>query len=43
MGIAPEHLGLDQLCVSAGSLLRKMEAARAAAGAKGTEAKGGKA
>lgn len=43
MGIAPEHLGLDQLCVSAGPLLRKMEAARAAAGAKGTEAKGGKA
>ncbi|WP_308621714.1 CoB--CoM heterodisulfide reductase iron-sulfur subunit B family protein [uncultured Desulfovibrio sp.] len=43
MGIAPEHLGLDQLCVSAEPLLRKMEAARAAAGAKGTEAKGGKA
>lgn len=43
LGIAPEHLGLDQLCVSAGPLLRKMEAARAAAGAKGTEAKGGKA
>ena len=43
MGIAPEHLGLDQLCVSAGPLLRKMEAARAAQGAKGTEAKGGKA
>ena len=43
MGIAPEHLGLDQLCVSAGPLLRKMEAARAAASAKGTEAKGGKA
>lgn len=43
MGIAPEHLGLDQLCVSAVPLLRKMEAARAAAGAKGTEAKGGKA
>lgn len=43
MGIAPEHLGLDQLCVSAGPLLRKMEAVRAAAGAKGTEAKGGKA
>ena len=40
MGIAPEHLGLDQLCVSAGPLLRKMEAA---AGARGTEAKGGKA
>ena len=43
MGIAPEHLGLDQLCVSAGPLLRKMEAARAAQRAKGTEAKGGKA
>lgn len=43
LGIAPEHLGLDQLCVSAGPLLRKMEAARAAAGVKGTEAKGGKA
>lgn len=42
MGIAPEHLGLDQLCVSAGPLLRKMDAARAAS-AKGTEAKGGKA
>lgn len=40
MGIAPEHLGLDQLCVSAQPLLRKMEAA---AGARGTEAKGGKA
>ena len=40
MGIAPEHLGLDQLCVSAGPLVRKVEAARAAAGA---EAKGGKA
>lgn len=43
MGIAPGHLGLDQLCVSAGPLLRTMEAARVAAGAKGTEAKGGKA
>ena len=43
MGIAPEHLGLDQLCVSAGPLLRKMDAARAAQGARGTEAKGGKA
>ena len=42
MGIAPEHLGLDQLCVSAGPILRKMDAARAAS-AKGTEAKGGKA
>lgn len=41
MGIAPEHLGLDQLCVSAQPLLRKLEAARAAA--SGTEAKGGKA
>lgn len=43
LGIAPQHLGLDQLCVSAQPLLRKMESACANASDKGTEAKGGKA